>query len=219
MPELSWLPPIDDWRPRLRDLAQDPASAWDKAVALANTRLDFVRTNALDEMLRRAIGAAAPAGLSTRPVRLAILGSSTLAHLHAAIRVAGLRRGIHVTVYENDYGQYWQELIDPASALHAFKPTMVLFALDANHLSAGVNAGMGGQDAAGALESILLRLRECWRLARDAFRCPIVQQTALPVFPTVLGNNESRLPGSRQAFIARLNADFQPRPMPMASTC
>ena len=208
MPELSWLPPIDDWRERLRAVPKDPATAWEKAVALANTRLDFVRTNALDEMLRRAIADAPPAGLATKPVRLAILGSSTTAHLHAAIRVAGLRRGIHLTITETDYGQYWQELIDPASALHAFKPTAVLFALDAWHLSGGVNGGMSARDAAGALESILLRLRECWRLARDAFHCPIIQQTALPVFPTVLGANEHRLPGSRQAFTARLNAEL-----------
>ncbi len=142
-------------------------------------------------------------------MRLAILGSSTLAHLNAAIRVAGLRRGIHITVYENDYGQYWQELTDPGSALHRFAPTMVLFALDAYHLTAGVDAGMSGAEADGALEAMLLRLRECWRLAREAFRCPILQQTALAVFPTVLGNNEHRLPGSRQAFLARLNTDLR----------
>ena len=194
MPELSWLPQIDNWRTRLSEVVRDPASAWDKAVSLANSRLDFVRTNALDEMLRRAINGAVPAGFTTKPVRLAILGSSTVTHLHAAIRVAALRRGMHVTLYENDYGQYWQELTDPNSALHRFKPNAVLFALDAFHLSAGVDAGMRAEDAADALESMLLRLRECWRLAREAFRCPIMQQTALPVFPALLGANEHRLP-------------------------
>ena len=208
MPELSWLPPTDDWRPRLREVAADPAQAWDKAVALANTRLDFVRSNALDEMLRRALPNG-PTGLATKPVRLAILSSSTTAHLHAAIRVAGLRRGIQVSVYENDYGQYWQELTDPASELHQFKPNAVLFALDAYHLAAGVSAGMAADEAAGTLESMLLRLRECWRLAREAFRCPILQQTALPVFPALLGGNEHRLPGSRQAFAARLNHELR----------
>jgi hypothetical protein len=125
MPQLTWLPPIEDWPKRLRALAEDPATAWEKATALANTRLDFVRTNALDEMLHRSIGDAPPAALATKPVRLAILGSSTIAHLHAAIRVAGLRRGVHLSIYENDNGQYWQELTDPASAPHAFKPTAV----------------------------------------------------------------------------------------------
>ena len=38
---------------------------------------------------------------------------------------------------------------------------------------------------------------ECWRLARDAFRCPVIQQTVLPVFQPLLGSNEHRLPGSR----------------------
>ncbi len=44
------------WPARLREVGSDPATAWDKAVALANTRLNFVRTNALDEIVARAIG-------------------------------------------------------------------------------------------------------------------------------------------------------------------
>jgi FkbH-like protein len=209
MPELSWLTQIDRWPARLSEIARDPASAFDKAAALANSRLNFVRTNALDEVLRRVIGDAIPGGLATQPVRLAILGSSTLGHLHGAIRVAGLRRGIHITVYESDYGQYWQELTDPGSGLHAFRPSVILFALDAYHLTAGVTAGMAADDAAGALEAMMMRLRECWRLAREAIKCPILQQTALPVFSPLLGNNEHRLPGSRQAFLARLNIELR----------
>ena len=116
MTALSWLPPLADWRPRLRSLIDTPATAWTAGMALANTRLDFVRTNALDQAVRQALGGATPEGLATRPVRLAVLGSSTLAHLQPAIRVAGLRRNIHVEVYENDYGQYLQELSDPSSA-------------------------------------------------------------------------------------------------------
>ena len=85
----------------------------------------------------------------------------------------------------------------------------MLFAFDAYHLAAGVNAGMAADGADGALESALLRLRECWRLAREAFRGPILQQTALPVFPALLGANEHRLPGSRQAFLARLNNELR----------
>ena len=43
MPDLTWLPPIDDWRPRLREVAIEAAGAWDKAVALANVG-DLART-------------------------------------------------------------------------------------------------------------------------------------------------------------------------------
>jgi FkbH-like protein len=204
MTDLHWLPPIPDWRPRLRALGADPAAAWDEAVALANGRINFVLTNALDEAARR-VFPQPPAGLAAKPVRLGVLGSSTLTHLLPAIRVAGLRRGIWVDTYEADYGQYLQELSDPDSDLHAFKPTAVLLALDAYHLTAGVTAGMDQATADAALEQTKTHIRETWKLARDAFKCPIVQQAVLPVHLPILGLNEHRLPGSRSRFVTRLN--------------
>jgi FkbH-like protein len=205
MTDLHWLPTVPDWRQRLRALAADPAPGWDDAVALANARLNFVLTNSLDETIRRVLPTG-PETLASKKVRLAVLGSSTLAHLLPGIRVAGLRRGIWIDTYENDYGQYLQELSDTDSPLHAFRPTAVLVALDAYHLTAGVTAGMDADSAEAALTEMQDRLREVWRLARDAFRCPIIQQTALPVHLPVLGNNEHRLPGSRAWLVTRLNA-------------
>jgi len=202
--DLHWLPTIPDWRARLRALGSDPATVWTESVALANARLNFVLTNALDETVRRTFPTQ-PAGLATKPVRLAVLGSATLTHLLPAIRVAGLRRGIWIDTYENDFGQYAQELSDPDSELHAFKPTAVLLSLDAYHIAAGVTSGLDKAGADAALDEIKHRIRDTWRLAREAFRCPIIQQTALPVHPAVLGNNEHRLPGSRARFLARLN--------------
>ncbi len=209
MHQLLWLPEAQDWRTRLRQLIESP-DPWPAAVTLANTRLDFTRTNALDETLRRALAGRIPTDLATPPVRLAILGASTLAHLHPGIRVAGLRRNIHIATYENDYGQYLQELLDSASALHAFSPTAVLFAWDAYHLTQGLDAAMGQEAADAALADALARIGQCWSLARAAFACPILQQTALPIFEPLLGSNEHRLPGSRHAFLARLNAALRP---------
>jgi FkbH-like protein len=202
--DLHWLPTIPDWRQRLRGLGGDPSHAWDSLVALANARLNFVLTNALDETVRR-LFPTGPETLATKKVRLAVLGSSTLTHLLPAIRVAGLRRGIRIDTYENDYGQYLQELSEPDSALHDFQPTAVLLALDAYHMTAGVTAGMDAGNAEAALEEMKGRIAEAWRLARDAFRCPIIQQAILPVHLPLLGNNEHRLPGSRAWFVTRLN--------------
>lgn len=185
-------------------------NSWQEAAGLANTRLDFIRTNALDELVRRTHADAPPPGLGTKPVRLAILGSSTLAHLHPGIRVAGLRRNIHIATYENNYGQYVQELLDPVSDLHAFKPNAVLLALDGHHLTQGVHAALSEADADAALDDLCARIGQCWRAAREAFGCPVMHQTALPVFPALMGNNEHRLPGSRARFIARLNERLRP---------
>jgi hypothetical protein len=179
MTDLHWLPAITDWRQRLRALPGDPTAAWDNAVALANARLNFVLTNALDETIRRVLPGG-PETLATKPVRLAVLGSSTLTHLLPGIRVAGLRRGIWIDTYENDYGQYLQELSETDSPLHDFKPTAILVALDAHHLTAGITSGMDAETAEAALTEMLDRIKEVWRLARDAFRCPIIQQAVLP---------------------------------------
>ncbi len=205
MVELYWLPKIDDWRERLRRLGDGGDHIWDEAAALAGARLDALQTNALDTMLRRSLREP-PQGLADKPVRLALLGSSTLAHLHPAIRVAGLRRRLWVETYENDYGQYWQELTDTNSALHRFKPNAVLFALDARHLAGGMSAGSSAGDIETALTEVAERIRGCWRLAREHFACPVIHQMALPVHPSLLGGNEHRLAGSRAEFVARLNA-------------
>ena len=121
----------------------------------------------------------------------------------------GCGAGCGSTTYENDYGQYWQELADPKSGLHRFKPNAVLLALDAHHLASGVSADTNSADVEAALKATCERIRNCWRLAREAFRCPVIHQLALPVHPPLLGNNEHRLSGSRAGFIAALNAELR----------
>jgi FkbH-like protein len=119
--------------------------------------------------------------------------------------MGGLRRGIWIETYENAYGQYLQELLDPTSPLHAFRPTAALFSFDARHLTQGLRAAMDSKEAAEEIEATLGRIRQVWRLARDAFGCPILHQTAMNIFPPLLGNNEHRLPGSRNRAVRRLN--------------
>ncbi len=204
---LYWLPAPQDWRTRLGALAAAPA--WAEAASLATQRLDALQTNALDATLRAGLGEAPPE--AGPPLRLALLGSATLGHLQASIRVAGLRRGLPITIHENAYGQYWQEIADPGAALHRFRPDAVLLALDGHHLAAGVSAAMTGTEAAHAHDDMLGRIIGCWRALRSAFGCQIIQQLPLPVHPPLLGENEQRLPGSRAGFLARITAELRAR--------
>ena len=208
MTELHWLPSLPDTRERLRALPAEPDAAWQEGVALANSRLDFLFTGSLDARIRRVV-TEPPASLASKPIRLALLGSCTLTHLHGTIRVAGLRRGLWIDTYECNYGQYLQELSNPTSALHQFRPTAILLALDAYHLTAGISSAMGRRDVDAQLQETTDRVRQVWYLAREAFRCPIIQQAALPVHLPVLGNNEHRLPGSCADFLSRLNVELR----------
>ena len=205
--DLAWLPTDANWAAQLKQLDRTTArtTVWPALIALANTRMDFIRTTRLDRSLQKFFRTEAPPGMATKPVRLAVLGSSTLTHLLPAIRVAALRRGIWLAAYEADYGQYLQELSNPNSGLHNFKPTTILFAFDTPHLLRGIDPAANTAQADSFFADVTAHLSECWRLARDAFRCPILQQTLLQVFPPLLGNNEYRLPGSRHRMAARLN--------------
>jgi FkbH-like protein len=182
--------------------------SWDEAVRLAGHNLDFIKTGALDQAVQAAF-AEPPSGLVAPPVRLAMLGSATMTHLQPALRVAALRRGLHVTIYENDYGQYLQELHDTSSALHRFKPDTILISLDAWHLTAGIDASMTQAEADAAFGSVRERILAIWKLAR-AIGARVLHQTPLPAIPDLIGGNEQRLPGSRAAFIDRLNAALRP---------
>ncbi len=204
MMDLYWLPEMPaNWRKRVEALGTVAERLWPEIVALANTRLDFMRTNALDERVRRVFGDTPPGDI--QPVRLAVLGSCTLSHLHAAIRVAGLRRNLWITTYENGYGQYLQEVMDPSSALHAFRPTAVLFSFDARHLVQGLTASLSEPEVRGIVSDALQRIRECWGAVRESFACTVLQQTVLNGLAPLLGQNEHRLPGSRARAITLLN--------------
>jgi FkbH-like protein len=211
MPELIWLPPASDWQEKFAQLDKEPTqAAWEGLVALANTRVGFAETLRLDRALLKRFASTPPPGLATKPVRLAILGSSTVEHLLPGLRVGALRRGIWLTLHTTDYGQYRQELLNPESRLHHFKPTTILFALDALHLFGHQNPMAGQEAATAALESACDQLVQLWRKAHAHFGCQILQQTALPVAPPLLGHNEHRLPNSHlrlvRAFNERLRA-------------
>jgi len=201
---LEWLCQPVEFRARLKAArVKGGAFARQTAIDLARFDLDFVQTNAVDHLFQSALD---EGGGVTKPLRLAIVGSSTLAHLHASIRVASLRHGVEVTTYEPDYGQYRQELLNPSSGLHAFMPDVVLFAFDAQHLATTSAVKDSGSDIDGAVNRCLQDLGSLWKLARERLNAVVLQQTALPVFPDLLGNNEQRLPGSKVGFVTRLNA-------------
>jgi len=197
--EFDWLPESVDWQHALDEakLLELPA-ALECYRLLANTRMDFARTVKLDRAVQKHLERVGGEAGGFTAVRLALVGSSTLTHLVAGIRVAGLRRGLLIEVYEGAYGTYRQELADAGSGLHKFAPTVVLLALDARHV-----VGMGS--AAKALEA----MRACWRIARQALSCAVIQQAVMPVFAPLLGNQEQRLAGSPALMVDEINVGLR----------
>ncbi|MBS0561179.1 MAG: HAD-IIIC family phosphatase [Proteobacteria bacterium] len=202
--DLHWLPAMPSAAADLRALSRAGAPALADLRPLAAARLDFVQTATLDRLLARAL---ATPDRHLRPLRIALLGSSTLAHLEPALRVAGFRRGLALSVHRGGYGQYRQDLETPSPALAAFAPDTVLLALDAAHLAAGADPGLDAAAARALAARSVDSLIRCWRRARALWGAQVIQQTALASAAVpLLGANEPRLPGAPAALLAAINA-------------
>lgn len=202
---LSWLPEATNFSTSLARLKAEPGTFADW-VALANQNLNFLRTEQLNQALSVAFNTPPHHQLAAPAIRLAILGSSTTKHLHAGIRVAALRRGLWVDIYEPDYAQYWPELLNQSSGLHQFAPNALLFAFDARHMTNGFAPAQDAASADEATQERINHVQACWQLAQKSFDATILHQTILPVFPHLIGQNEFLLPGSPAAAVTNLNS-------------
>jgi FkbH-like protein len=200
---MNWLPIAGDFREDLRAAMgrAKPADGLDALAALAARRLSFLETVQLDRAFAR-LGLKEAPGFQA--ARLAILASSTVDHLPPAIRVAGLRRKLLIDVHSGAYGQYRQDLLDPASALHRFQPQAVLFSLTAREAIAGVALAASSAEVDGAIARFVGELRSLWRKARE-IGAAVIQQTFLDVSEPLFGGYDRMVPGTPATAVARLN--------------
>ena len=201
---MNWLPVPQGFRERLAavDGGEGAPARLEGLARLANARLSFLETLQVDAALART-PAAADARLE--PVRLALLATSTVDHLLPAIRVAGLRRGLRIATHAGAYGQYRQELADPASALYGFRPDTVLFALGARDFLGAVPLAASAAEATAAVDAAVQDLRALWGRAR-ALGATVLQQSFLDVAPPLFGGLDAVVPGAPARLVARLNA-------------
>jgi FkbH-like protein len=207
-PTLHWLPSADTWQEKLNEAKDRGPKSWPQLVELSRYSLNLIQTERLARMAYKTLEGRSPEGLAVPVIRLAVIGSSTLAHLIPSIRVAMMRRNMWADIFTGEYGQYLQELSSPESALRQFAPDTVLLALDARHL---VGAASAMTDAAKAqLEKTLDRVAHTWTLAKD-MGAHLIQQTVMPVFPALAGSNEHRVPWSSRTLVNDLNASLKQR--------
>ena len=203
-PMMSWLPMAPDFRADLRVALEspNPTDCLERLASLAQYRLGYLETLQLDRALGRLT---LEPGSGFTVVRLAVLASSTVDHLLPAIRVAGLRRRLMIDVHMGAYGQYRQDLLDPASSLHQFAPQFVLFSITARDTIAGVPLTATAEEVDETIGRSIDELRLLWRKARETFNATIIQQTFLDITEPVFGSYDRLVPGAPARVITQLN--------------
>jgi len=183
-------------------LEDDVSQALRDLKLLAGTRLDYIATLQIDRLAQNVF----KAGPESWPeIRLALLGTSTLDHLIAPIRVAGARRGLKVTPFIGGFGMFRQELIEPDNDLRRFGPHVVLFDLRANDVVEKLSINSSDSAVDLAITAAVEDLIGLWRLARTQFGATVIQQTFLNTGYPVFGDFDGSVAASPRSIVDRLN--------------
>lgn len=210
MEQLAWLPVHSDFNGALKQarLATDPAQRLSGLADLAGYRRDFLATEKLERTASECLKQLDPSALDAlqlRRARLAILSSHTVDHLLPGIRIAGLGRGIALSLHVGAYGLYRQALMESDPGLSAFDPQFLLLALDAHEVQSGLSLDASDADVADAVSRHVDNLRALWRAGRQRYGAQVIQQTFVAATPPLFGSYEGLVAGSPSAFIERLN--------------
>ena len=180
----------------------DARARLDGLAKLAQSQPGFIKTIQLDRALMHSAAESIDGYVR---VRLAVLSTNTIDHLLPAIRVAGLRYKLRLDVYSGSFGQYRQELLDPASPLVQFHPDLILLSLNARQATSGVPIAATAEEVEEALARAIEGLRELWLHARSTFNATVIQQSYLDVSEPLFGSYDRLVPAAPSRLIARLN--------------
>jgi FkbH-like protein len=151
------------------------------------------------------IGAASTAQDWSGPrQRVAVIGSLTPDFSAKAIACAIYREGVLPQLYLGRYGAYVQELLDPASDLHAFAPEAVVIAPDYRDVVTVLPIGASSDDVAAAIDAKAASFERLWRAA-ERIGATVYQQTIVPPERGFRGMADRLAPASEANQVDALN--------------
>lgn len=185
-------------RARARREAGDAAGAVADLIACAQRGPDYALLSKAARLLDRL--AAKGAVIPGRKVRVGIVSSSTTELMPSLLRLLAARDGLAAEIYCAPFGVYRQELMDPASGLHKFKPDFIVVAL---HWRDASLEPLG--NAPEAADRVLGELEQLWAAAQRTSPCTILQHAFdLPAHDSA-GPLSARETGGRAQVLGEIN--------------
>jgi FkbH-like protein len=136
-----------------------------------------------------------------RTCRLAMLGNATFDFFLPVMKTVAFASGIELIVYNGAYNQHMQEVLDPSSGLHDFKPEVIVLATDWRSLAMPEEAEDSGRIVAQKLADVT----EIWNAVASRFRCHVIQHNFVVPEVSAYGGLSGRLLGGRDSLIRQLN--------------
>jgi FkbH-like protein len=136
--------------------------------------------------------------------RIAVVGGVTIDYLRRAIACAVAAEGVFPVTYQATFGSYVQDILDPASALHAFAPDLIVIAPSHRDLIAPLPIAATAAETDAALEPAVALFRKLWAsLAARNIR--IIQHLLVPPAARYRGPADRLAPAAPANQVRRLN--------------
>ena len=148
------------------------------------------------------------------PVRVALLASHSLQFVDPFLVVEGYKRALGVTTYFGAFGQFEQELADPAGPLYQFAPGVVILSLRPEDVDPDLAARyfqQGGARFKATVADIIDRLEACVRLIRSHSSATVLVGNFAPPAHLPLGPFDAALPTGLTHELARANTALAER--------
>lgn len=136
-----------------------------------------------------------------RECRLAMLGNATFAFVLPALKTVAFASGINLITYSGEYNQHVQEILDPSSRLHAFRPEFAFLATDWRTL--GIHETEEHPDR--ALVRALDEIERNWNALSSNSSCHAIQHNVAVPEISSYGLLSGQLNNGRANLIRRLN--------------
>jgi FkbH-like protein len=173
--------------------------AWEWLARVVDVADSFRPWSAASSILARLRARGAPP--ATRSCRIALTGSYTIDQLAAMLPLAALRLGVDLEVHTGLYGQYQQDLLDPASFLYASGPDQIVVAVH----DGVVQLPAYSDTPQAAVEAEARRWAQLWELAAGNGDAAVIQHNFAVRPDSPFGNLSRGMPGSRFAMLSELN--------------
>lgn len=143
--------------------------------------------------------------LQLRPLKLALLATSTVDHLSDVLRLYLAREGFAAEIFQSDYDTLYQAVLDPSSELYKFRPDVIWLFTNHRDVDMAIAPGAADQAVAAAVDDALKRVTTLWSAIRANCDAHIIQNNADMPLERTFGHFEAQAPWSRTHLLRRFN--------------
>jgi FkbH-like protein len=141
-------------------------------------------------------------------IRLAVLGGSTTQQMVNVLELLLLSSGFRPTVYQSEYGRFYEDAVHDSHALVEFKPDIIYVHTSYLNVRSKPPLSCTEDELPGYVEGELSRFREMWDSLDRELGCQVIQNNFEMPANAILGNLDAVVAGGESRFLMELNLAF-----------